>query len=64
MRTQFFLCSSVLSVASGSRVQKSVLPPPPPTPPIVYSTERSKAVVRVLVFLFVTLWFILRGDLF
>ena len=29
-----------------------------------YSTDRSKAVVPVLVLLFVTLWFILRGDLF
>ena len=28
------------------------------------STDRSKAVVPVLVFLFVALWFILRGDLF
>ena len=31
---------------------------------MVYSTERSKAVVQLLVFLFVALWFILRGDLF
>ena len=31
---------------------------------MVYSTDRSKAVVRVLVLLFVALWFILRGDLF
>ena len=30
---------------------------------MVYSTDRSKAVVRVLVLLFVALWFILRGDL-
>ena len=29
-----------------------------------YSTDRSKAVVPVLVLLFVALWFILRGDLF
>ena len=29
----------------------------------VYSTDRSKAVVTVLVLLFVALWFILRGDL-
>ena len=41
---------------------KSVLNPPPP--PMVYSTNRSKAVVFVLVLLFVALWFILRGDLF
>ena len=33
--------------------------------PVVYSTDRSKAmVVPVLVLLFVVLWFILRGDLF
>ena len=29
-----------------------------------YSTDRSKAVVPVLVLLLVALWFILRGDLF
>ena len=32
-------------------------------PPVVYSTDRSKAMVPVLVLLFVALWFILRGDL-
>ena len=32
-------------------------------PPMVYSTDRSKAVVTVLVLLFGVLWFILRGDL-
>ena len=32
--------------------------------PVVYFTDRSKAVVPVLVLLFVALWFILRGDLF
>ena len=31
---------------------------------MVYSTNRSNAVVPVLVLLFVALWFILRGDLF
>ena len=30
---------------------------------MVYSTDRSKAVVPVLVLLFAALWFILRGDL-
>ena len=30
----------------------------------VYSADRSKAVVSVLVLLFVALWFILRGNLF
>ena len=70
MRTEF-LCSSVLRVASGPRVKsasrKSALTPPPPPPPtprtVVYATDRSKAVVPVLVLLFVALWFILRGDL-
>ena len=33
------------------------------TPRVVYFTDRSKAVVPVLVLLFVALWFILRGDL-
>ena len=62
MRTEF-LCISVLRVTSGSRVKlascKSAL-----NPPVVYSTDRSKAVVPVLLLLFVVLWFILRGDLF
>ena len=61
MRTEF-LCISVLSVASGPRVKlaccKTAL-----NPPVVCSTDRSKAVVPVLVLLFVALWFILRGDL-
>ena len=62
MRTEV-LCISVLRVASGPRVKlascKSAL-----NPPVVYSTDRSKAVVPVLVLLFDALWFILRGDLF
>ena len=74
MRTEF-LCISVLRVASGPRVKlascKSAFNPPPPRlgllyplpPALVYSTDRSKAVVPVLVLLFVPLWFILRGDL-
>ena len=33
------------------------------SPPVVCSTDRSKAVVPVLVLLFVALWFILGGDL-
>ena len=61
MRTEF-LCVSVLRVASGPRVKlascKSAL-----NPPMVYSSDRSKAVVPVLVLFFVALWFILRGDL-
>ena len=59
MRTEF-LCVSVLRVASGPRVKlascKSAL-----SPPVVCSTDRSKAVVPVLDFLL--FWFILRGDL-
>ena len=31
---------------------------------MVYSSDRSKAVVPVSVLLFVGLWFVLRGDLF
>ena len=62
MRTEF-LCSSVLREASGSRVKlancKSAL-----KHPVVYSTDRSKAVVPVLVLLFIALLFILQGDLF
>ena len=63
MRTEF-LCISVLGVASGSRVKlascKSTL-----NPPVVYSIDRSKAVVPVLLLLFVALWWlIVRGDLF
>ena len=65
MRTEF-LCISVLRVASGPRVKlascKSALTSPPP-PTVVCSTDRSKAVVPVLVLLFVALWFILQGDL-
>ena len=61
MRTEF-LCVSVLRVAAGPRVKlascKSAL-----NPAVVYSTDRSKAVVPVFVFLLVALWFILRGDL-
>ena len=33
-------------------------------PQVVYSTDHSKAVVPVIVLLFVALWFILRGNLF
>ena len=33
-------------------------------PTVIYSTDRSKAVVPVLILLFVALWFTLRGDLF
>ena len=62
MRTEF-LCNSVLRVGSGPWVKlagrKSAL-----NPSRFYSTDRSKAVVPMLVLLFVVLWFILGGDLF
>ena len=61
MRTEF-LCISVLRVASGPRVKLASCKSAS-NPPVVYSTDRSKAVVPVLVLLFVALWFILRGDL-
>ena len=40
---------------------KSALNPPHPTHTVVYSTDRSKAMVPVLVLLLVALWFTLRG---
>ena len=53
-----FLCISVLRVALGPRLKltscKSAL-----NSPVIYSTDRSKAVVPVLILLFVALWFIL-----
>ena len=56
------MCFCIKS-ASGPRVKlascKSAL-----NPSVGYSTDRSKAVVPVLVLLFVALWFILQGDLF
>ena len=56
MRTEL-LCISVLRVASGPRVKlascKSAL-----NLPVVYSTDGSKAVVPVLILLFVALRFI------
>ena len=58
MRTKY-LCISVLRVALGPRVKLASC-----NPPVVYSTDSSKAVVPVLVLLLVALWFILRGNLF
>ena len=61
VRTEF-LCVSVLRVASGPGVKlagcEGAL-----GPPVVCSAGRSRAVVPVLVLLFVALWFVLRGDL-
>ena len=44
---------------SGLAGRKSAL-----NPMVVYSTDRSKAVVPVLVLLFVALWFLLWSDCF
>ena len=57
MRTEL-LCVSVLRVASGPRVKLASCKPHGGL-----LTDRSKAVIPVLVLLFVALWFILRGDL-
>ena len=57
-----YLCQCPFYGRLGPRVKlascKSAL-----NPPVVCSTDRSKAVVPVLVLLFVALWFILRVDL-
>ena len=53
MRTEF-LCISVLRIASGPRVKLASCKSPL-NPPVVCSTDRSKAVVPVLVLLFVAL---------
>ena len=58
-----YFCIKSSIGSSGPRVKlascKSAL-----NPQVVYSADRSKAVVPVLVLLFVALWFILRGNLF
>ena len=58
-------CSSVklFSVNVKSRELKLASCKSALNPTVVYSTDRSKAVVPVLVLPFVALWFILRGDL-
>ena len=58
-----FSCISVLRVASGPRVRLASCKSALNSPPVVCSTDRSKAVVPVLVLLSVALWFILRGNL-
>ena len=59
----FFLCIFCSKSSIGPSVKlascKSAL-----NLQVVYSTDRSKAVVPVLVLLFVALWFIIQGDLF
>ena len=64
MPTDFFLCISVFRVAQGPRVNLAGCGGALTPFPVVYSADRSGAMVPVLVLLFVALWFILRGDLF
>ena len=63
MRTEFLFFYFCIKSSIGTQVKlascKSAL-----NPAVVYSIDRSKALVPVLVLLFVALWFILRGDLF
>ena len=58
-----FWCISVLCVASRPRVKlidgKISL-----HPTVVYTTDLSRAVVTVLLLIYIALWFILRGDLY
>ena len=60
---QSFRLSSICVNILASCKSALTRPLPPPLPTVVCSTDRSKAVVPVLVFLFVALWFILRGNL-
>ena len=63
-RVKLASCKSALTPPPPASTFPSPTPPSPPPLPVVYSTDRSKAVVPVLVLLFVALWLILRGDLF
>ena len=57
----YFCIESRIGTQGETGCRKSALTTPTPTHPrVVYSTDRSKAVVPVLVLLFVALWFILR----
>ena len=63
----FFCIKNYIGTLAGLQNALTSTPPPPPThppPAVVYSTDRSKALVPVLVLLFVLLRFILLGDLF
>ena len=62
--TTYFISISVLTVASGPRVKVAGRKSGSSPPMVNYFADRSKAVVPVLILLFVVLWFILRGDLF
>ena len=63
MRTDFLFMHFCIESSIGTRVNLASCTPPTPISPVVYSTDRYKAVVPVLALLFVVLWFILRGDL-
>ena len=58
MRTEFLCIKSSIRTRVKLACCKSAL-----NPPVVCSTDRSKAVVPVLVLFLVALWFTLRGDL-
>ena len=60
MRSMIYFC---IKSCSGTQEEVGYLQKCFKLPP-VYSTDRFKAVVPVLVLLFVALWFIVRGDLF
>ena len=65
--TSFFVMLVVIKSCIGIQGEVSWLKKcfkPLPHPPVVYYTDRSKAVVQALVLLFDAMWFILRGDLF
>ena len=57
---QNFLCIFVLGITSGRRVKFVEVDLPNPFP-VVYASDRPKAVVQVLFLFCVALWFILRG---
>ena len=63
MRTEFFMYFCIKSCI-GTQGEVGWLLKCFKPPQVVYSTDRSKAVVPELVLLFVALWLILRGDLF
>ena len=60
----FKLWRSVLARVKLAGCKSALIPPPHPSPRVAYSTDRSKAVVPVLVLVFVALRFILQGNLF
>ena len=64
MRTELFMyfCIEIYIGTQGEVCrQLKIFYLPPPSSPVVYATDRSKAVVPVLFLFCVALWFILRG---